>query len=294
MNNTIKESFIKSVTASIVEASKEPAAERTAATEVIRKVILKNLSRYYIFEDGAIYDRKKSRYLMQYLSRRGYYDVRVYFDNGDMKIVRVHRLVALAFCKNEKPEEYKIIDHISGVKTCNHASNLRWCDQTINMRNTVRNTERGLKILDLLDENMISKDDPMRAIYYQRLSKGWGLKKTLSTPLLADKDRYTKEGLEATRILVESGFTTEHPAYFTYHRRVKSGMTLEEARSIVVGRENKKSEEVKQLYALLASVNLDRSDKRFTTFLNRLRSGWSLERTLETPIKNRKRSSKAN
>ena len=49
----------------------------------------------------------------------------------------VHRLVALAFVKNPKPEIYKEVDHIDGNKENNRADNLRWTNRKGNMNNPI-------------------------------------------------------------------------------------------------------------------------------------------------------------
>lgn len=49
----------------------------------------------------------------------------------------VHRIVALAFVKNPKPEVYKEVDHIDGNRSNNRADNLRWTDRKGNMNNPI-------------------------------------------------------------------------------------------------------------------------------------------------------------
>lgn len=51
------------------------------------------------------------------------------------KYHHVHRLVAQAFIPN--PDDKSDVDHIDGVKTNNHVSNLRWCTRKENVHNEV-------------------------------------------------------------------------------------------------------------------------------------------------------------
>lgn len=68
--------------------------------------------------------------------------VKCYLNKGNGYIERninhvkskgVHRIVALAFCDNPNPEEYKEVNHIDGDKTNNKASNLEWVNRKLNM-----------------------------------------------------------------------------------------------------------------------------------------------------------------
>jgi hypothetical protein len=69
------------------------------------------------------------RRVMSPVTHNGYQTVQV----GNVRY-RVHRLVALAFCKNEDPMLYDVVDHVDGNKRNNAASNLRWCTQAMNMQ----------------------------------------------------------------------------------------------------------------------------------------------------------------
>jgi len=67
-------------------------------------------------------------------------------DNGNgYKIIQlgkgknhyVHRLVAYAFIEN--PNNYTIIDHLNKVRYDNNVNNLRWCNQSMNLKNRSAN-----------------------------------------------------------------------------------------------------------------------------------------------------------
>ena len=47
----------------------------------------------------------------------------------------VHRLVALAFVKNPRPDIFNLVDHINHDKANNHFTNLRWLDTELNAAN---------------------------------------------------------------------------------------------------------------------------------------------------------------
>lgn len=57
----------------------------------------------------------------------------------------VHRLVGSAFCENDN--NYNVIDHIDRNGFNNHYTNLRWCDNSINMKNKIihHNNTSGCK-----------------------------------------------------------------------------------------------------------------------------------------------------
>jgi hypothetical protein len=61
------------------------------------------------------------------------------------KHYRIHRLVAKYFVPN--PNNYKLVDHIDGIKQNNTSNNLRWVNQSLNSQNAKRqqNNKSGVK-----------------------------------------------------------------------------------------------------------------------------------------------------
>jgi len=57
--------------------------------------------------------------------KKGYLSVRMRLRNGSVKSFFVHRLVGMTFIDN--PDNKPCINHIDGVKSNNHVSNLEWC-----------------------------------------------------------------------------------------------------------------------------------------------------------------------
>ena len=74
----------------------------------------------YVAKNGNIMQNDKE--IKPYLNG-GYMTVKLKV-NG-LKIMRVHRLVAMAFIPN--PENKPCVDHIDGNKLNNYVDNLRWC-----------------------------------------------------------------------------------------------------------------------------------------------------------------------
>lgn len=74
--------------------------------------------------------------------KNGYLAVYLY-KNGKQKTIKVHRLVAYAFVKNDSLFNNEI-NHIDENKLNNCASNLQWCEHIYNMNYGTR-TERASK-----------------------------------------------------------------------------------------------------------------------------------------------------
>ena len=99
---------------------------------------------YDVSDQGNIQNNKTGRVLKQFHDGNGYKIVNISI-NGRTCTRSVHRLVAHSFIPNleNKPN----VDHIDGNKSNNNVSNLRWCNQAENCRNTklgIRNTS-GIK-----------------------------------------------------------------------------------------------------------------------------------------------------
>lgn len=59
--------------------------------------------------------------------------------DSQRKMLRVHRLVAEAFCPNPCPEKFNQVNHIDENKLNNAAQNLEWCDVKYNSNFGTRN-----------------------------------------------------------------------------------------------------------------------------------------------------------
>lgn len=80
----------------------------------------------------------KGRVLKPIYNQKGYQMVRIYFDNKEFKSISVHRLVAIAFVHNPRPNEYDQVNHINGEKDDNHVENLEWCNNSMNQKHAYK------------------------------------------------------------------------------------------------------------------------------------------------------------
>ena len=88
---------------------------------------------YEVSDQGRVRSLKfgKEKILKPWGDTWGYLKVGLNKD-GKRKTIKVHRLVAQAFCPNPDPIHFDKVNHLDEVKTNNVASNLEWCDVKYN------------------------------------------------------------------------------------------------------------------------------------------------------------------
>ena len=93
----------------------------------------------------------KGRMLKPAIDKKGYKRVAIMVD-GKLTTLKVHRIVAKAFIDNvnDKPQ----VNHIDGIKTNNHVSNLEWVNNSENVQHAFDN---GLMKAKRLHESPRSK-----------------------------------------------------------------------------------------------------------------------------------------
>mgnify|MGYP000888337824 CR=1 FL=1 len=66
---------------------------------------------------------------------KGYLRIKL-SNKGVSKRYMLHRIIAQAWIDN--PNNYKVVNHINGVKTDNRIENLEWCTQSYNCMQSVK------------------------------------------------------------------------------------------------------------------------------------------------------------
>lgn len=96
---------------------------------------IEGYSRYKVSDLGRVWDKQNDTEVSQVLTGiPQYYYVNMYSDSNRRKLVRVHRLVAGAFCDG-RTDKYNVVDHINRNPHDNRADNLRWVDHKGNTDN---------------------------------------------------------------------------------------------------------------------------------------------------------------
>jgi hypothetical protein len=122
---------------------------------------IKNYPRYYVSNYGNVLSLvyKYPKILTKIVSNN-YFAVGLYVGQ-DVKVIRIHRLVAEAFIKN--PNKYKVINHKDGNKKNNNVTNLENKKENIienKMELKVTTSRELLTSLTPKDQNI---DKPMEA-----------------------------------------------------------------------------------------------------------------------------------
>lgn len=121
---------------------------------------------YLIDPEGNIYSTTSNKILKQVKRPDGYRRLKLRV-NGLPKAYLVHRLVAEVFIPN--PHGYKVVNHLDGVKSNNHVSNLEWTTQSGNLSHAFQ-TELRSNSGESNPRNILKDCDVL--IIYQSLLSG--------------------------------------------------------------------------------------------------------------------------
>lgn len=87
---------------------------------------IEGFSDYRITSNGVVYSYRtgKIKQIKGHYNNEGYHIVSLIGDDGKSHCLRVHRLVAEAFC--ERPIGYNVVHHLNQIPWDNRAENLLW------------------------------------------------------------------------------------------------------------------------------------------------------------------------
>ena len=104
--------------------------------ETFADIYINNVkTQYQVSDQGSIYNTKTQKILKPSPDKDGYLRVSI-ISNSKKYTLKVHRLVADAFCINPNPEEYNVVHHKDADVKNNTSENLEWCNTLINNRHT--------------------------------------------------------------------------------------------------------------------------------------------------------------
>ncbi|MDR2833389.1 MAG: HNH endonuclease, partial [Streptococcaceae bacterium] len=98
-----------------------------------KELIIEN-RKLLVYENGLI-KNENGKILSTQISKNGYIALNIRI-NGKQSRYYAHRLVAMAFLKNE--EDKPQVNHKNGIKSDNHFSNLEWVTASENLKHKYR------------------------------------------------------------------------------------------------------------------------------------------------------------
>jgi hypothetical protein len=137
----------------------------------------------------------KGRILRPAIDKKGYKRVAIMVD-GKLITLKVHRIVAKAFIDNlnNKPQ----VNHIDGIKTNNHVSNLEWMNNSENVQHAFDNGLMKAKRLHESHRSKQTKEGIERMCFlrslgmsYQSIAKEVGVSKSVAIRNIKNYAIYT-------------------------------------------------------------------------------------------------------
>jgi hypothetical protein len=137
----------------------------------------------------------KGRILRPAIDKKGYKRVAIMVD-GKLITLKVHRIVAKAFIDNlnNKPQ----VNHIDGIKTNNHVSNLEWMNNSENVQHAFDNGLMKAKRLHESHRSKQTKEGIERMCFlrslgmsYQSIAKEVGVSKSVAMRNIKNYAIYT-------------------------------------------------------------------------------------------------------
>ena len=137
----------------------------------------------------------KGRILRPAIDKKGYKRVAIMVD-GKLITLKVHRIVAKAFIDNvnDKPQ----VNHIDGIKTNNHVSNLEWMNNSENVQHAFDNGLMKAKRLHESHRSKQTKEGIERMCFlrslgmsYQSIAKEVGVSKSVAMRNIKNYAIYT-------------------------------------------------------------------------------------------------------
>lgn len=110
-----------------------------------------------------------------YLNSDGYVVAGLMMDNGKIKTVKIHRLVAMHFINN--PENKPQVNHMDGNKENNLCSNLEWCTPRENVLHSVDNKLRSRQIL-IIEQVLDIRNRAINGALNKVLAREFGVSET--------------------------------------------------------------------------------------------------------------------
>ena len=159
--------------------------------EVSTKGRIRSIKRIKKFKNGRIVQFESKIKLIRKHPKNGFLMTDLISDEGKRKTVYPHKVVALAFIKNENTIQNKVVIHKDDDLSNNNANNLKWSSYSESIRNGFKNGKRDNSTLWLKrrlkygpqgGNKSTGRPDPLsysqkKRILLLREKKGYTLKK---------------------------------------------------------------------------------------------------------------------